>query len=172
MDKRQKSWIEDIYRRRVQEVYRFCRSIVGREGLAEDLTQETFMRLIRSQPQFANPAHEQAWLFLTARRLCYDHFKQAESQNQSLDADPQAWQTSSPAPYAHSEFADLLDLLTPEQRPVIYLYYAEGYKTEEIAQILGHKPATVRQQLKRARDRLAQQLGQEVKGGIRREQTS
>lgn len=40
MDARQKSWIEDIYRRRVQEVYRFCRSIIGREGLAQQLDRE------------------------------------------------------------------------------------------------------------------------------------
>lgn len=168
MDPRQKNWIEDVYRRRVQDVYRFCRSLVGREGLAEDLTQETFMRLMTSQPRFANPAHEQAWLFLTARRLCYDYFKQAESQNQSLDTGSQEWPDSDPpAPSDRSEFGDLLDLLTPEQRPVIYLYYAEGYKTEEIARILGRKPATVRQQLKRARDRLAQALEERQEEGVR-----
>lgn len=156
MDPKQKAWIEDIYRRRVQDVYRFCRSLVGREGLAEDLTQETFMRLMTSQPNFANPAHEQAWLFLTARRLCYDYLKQAENQNQSLDSENQAWQEP-PAPQApvRAAFNDLLDLLPAAQRPVVYLYYAAGYKTEEIGRILGRKPATVRQQLKRARDRLA-----------------
>lgn len=53
-------------------------------------------------------------------------------------------------------------LLPPKYRTVIYLYYYEGYSANEIAQMLGEKPATVATRLSRGRDKLRIQLEQEA----------
>ena len=54
-----------------------------------------------------------------------------------------------------------VNLLPPKYRTVIYLYYYEGYSANEIAQLLGEKPATVATQLSRGREKLRTHLEQE-----------
>ena len=65
--------------------------------------------------------------------------------------------------YAYSEPEEFgldaaLAQLPPKYRAVIHLHYYEGYGTEETARILGRRPSTVRSQLTRARQALAQLL--------------
>ena len=57
--------------------------------------------------------------------------------------------------------AEALAALAPKDRTLLHLYYYEGYRTEELAQILGRKSATVRSQLTRARQKLARLLKEE-----------
>ena len=60
------------------------------------------------------------------------------------------------------KLAESLELLTEKERRVIELYYYEGYKLKEIAQILKRKETTVRQQLARAREQLKESLTEEI----------
>lgn len=59
--------------------------------------------------------------------------------------------------YEQTEWQDLLWRLDEKYRMVLILYYLEGFRTGEIAQILGMPEATVRTRLKRGRDRLAEE---------------
>lgn len=52
--------------------------------------------------------------------------------------------------------------LPAKYRSVIHLFYYEGYDTEEIGQILGRRPSTVRAQLTRARQKLKELLKEEL----------
>ena len=54
-----------------------------------------------------------------------------------------------------------VNLLPPKYRTVIYLYYYEGYRAKEIAQLLGESPATVSTRLSRGRAQLRTQLESE-----------
>ena len=60
------------------------------------------------------------------------------------------------------KLAESLELLTEKERRVIELYYYEGYKLKEIAQILKRKETTVRQQIARAREQLRKSLTEEI----------
>ena len=62
-----------------------------------------------------------------------------------------------PGPEERQELEELF-ALPPEDRVAIHLHYYEGYSTDEIAQILGCRPGTVRSRLSRARDRLRKLL--------------
>ena len=67
-----------------------------------------------------------------------------------------------PAPEAEEgSLLAAVNLLPPKYRAVIYLYYYEGYSANEIAQLLGEKPATVATQLSRGREKLRTHLEQE-----------
>lgn len=61
-----------------------------------------------------------------------------------------------------TQLADALATLSRDDRTLIQLHYFEGFKTDEIAVLLGHRHATVRPQLMRARKRLKTQLSEEV----------
>ena len=62
-----------------------------------------------------------------------------------------------PGPEERQELEELLSL-PPEDRAVIHLHYYAGYSTDEIAQMLGQRPGTVRSRLSRARGKLRKLL--------------
>ena len=64
-----------IYNRNVDAVYRLCYSFMKNKADAEDLTQETFLKLLSEKPAFENDRHEKGWLIVTASNLCRDSLK-------------------------------------------------------------------------------------------------
>ena len=64
-----------IYNRNVDAVYRVCYSFMKNRADAEDLTQETFLKLLAEERSFENDRHEKAWLIVTASNLCRDFLK-------------------------------------------------------------------------------------------------
>lgn len=152
--------LERIFKTHVQTVYRVCYSFMGSVADAEDATQATFMKLVDHPRGFESEQHEKAWLIVCASNLCRDMLKSAGRTR--VTAMPER-------ELADPRQGDPLDatldavLRLPEKyKDVVYLYYYEGYKTAEIAQMLGEKPSTVRNRLSDARELLRKALGGEA----------
>jgi RNA polymerase sigma-70 factor (ECF subfamily) len=82
---------EGAYRELVERLEKplvaFIRKYVGEESLAEDLFQETFVRVVRTLPGFKPEASLTTWIFTIARNLCLDHLKAKKRHREvSLDA--------------------------------------------------------------------------------------
>ena len=75
--------ITEIYHRQIDTVYRICYSFMKNKPEAEDMVQETFLRLIASGKTFENQRHEKAWLIVTASNLCKDQLKRLPSRRPS-----------------------------------------------------------------------------------------
>ena len=131
---------------------------------AEDVLQETLVRYLVARPELNGPDHEKAWLLRVAANLAKNRLRDnvaraAEELNEELDAeDPGA----DPAADRENLSAvwEAVAQLPPDQREAVHLYYAEGYTTHEVAQIVGRKDATVRSDLHRARKALRDILGE------------
>lgn len=67
--------ITEIYHRNVDTVYRICYSFMKNKTEAEDMVQETFLRLISAGKTFQNLRHEKAWLIVTASNLAHLQYK-------------------------------------------------------------------------------------------------
>ena len=128
---------------------------------AKDICQTVFLRMLEKPRKFESPEHERAWIIRAAVNLCKDQLK---SHWRRTTVDLEAARAV-PAPEAEEgsllAAVNLLPLLPPKYRTVIYLYYYEGYSANEIAQLLGEKPATVATQLSRGREKLRTHLEQE-----------
>ena len=125
---------------------------------AQDICQTVFLRLLEKPRTFASPEHERAWIIRTAINACKDQLK---SHWRKTTVDLEAARAV-PAPEAEEgSLLAAVNLLPPKYRAVIYLYYYEGYSANEIAQLLGEKPATVATQLSRGREKLRTHLEQE-----------
>ena len=74
-----------IYNRNVDSVYRLCYSFMKNRADAEDLTQETFLKLLAQKPAFDNERHEKAWLIVTASNLCKDSLKKWWRRHEQLE---------------------------------------------------------------------------------------
>lgn len=140
---------EELVKKYSSTVYRIAYSITSNESDADDVFQNVFLAYIKKRPKFKDENHEKAWFIRV-------------SVNQSKNYITQAWykNTDSIDDNIVATNNDTLDLdfairqLSPQNRTIIYLYYYEGYKTDEIAKLLKMKSSTVRSNLSRSREKL------------------
>lgn len=138
-------------------ILRLAYSYVHNMADAEDILQETLIRIMKADPQFENAAHERAYILKTAvnaarNHLAYSRLRETDDLNEELIAEKRE-----DLSFVWEAVRQLPEL----SREVLHLYYYEGYKTAEIAGILQRREATVRSDLKRARERLREVLKEE-----------
>jgi RNA polymerase sigma-70 factor (ECF subfamily) len=142
------------------EVWRFVAALVGRE-VADDLTQDTYLRAFRAMPDFAGRSTARTWLLGIARRACADHIR-AVTRMRRLDtrvaAEPQ--QTSVPDAAGLLAATDLLESLPDDRRSAFVLTQVLGLSYEETAEIEQVPVGTIRSRVARARTHLAEAVRQ------------
>jgi len=160
------------YRRRV---FGYLMRMTRRRDVAEDLLQETFMRLAQHATRLADDTRLGAWLFTVAHRLVVS-WGRAQAVRAQLAGDlpredPAARDPSPLEAVADSQAQRALERafgdLSPIYREVALLVGVEGLEPGEVAHILGLKPEAVRQRLSRARTQLAAALGEHAPAGWR-----
>ena len=67
--------IEQIYNMYFKDVYRYVYSMTKNESLSEDITQETFLKVLKSIKKYDGRKDIRAWLFIIARNTLYTHYK-------------------------------------------------------------------------------------------------
>lgn len=150
--------IIDIYNRNADTVYYVCYSFMKNKPEAEDMVQETFLRLICAGKSFENERHEKAWLIVTASNLCRNALKRSWRRDESLEDNPNLTEKTDKL---HNEVLEAIFSLPEDYKTVVYMYYYEGYSGAEIAKHLHCPHATVRTRLARARKILKEMLGGE-----------
>jgi RNA polymerase sigma factor (sigma-70 family) len=158
------SW-EQVVRDHSARVYRLAYRLSGNAHDAEDLTQETFVRVFRSLADFS-PGTFEGWLHRITTNLFLDMVRRrARIRFDALPEDTERLPGTSPSPeqvYADThldpQIQSALDALSPEFRVAVVLCDIEGLTYEEIAATLGIKLGTVRSRIHRGRVQLRQAL--------------
>ncbi|ADG98547.1 RNA polymerase, sigma-24 subunit, ECF subfamily [Segniliparus rotundus DSM 44985] len=173
------SW-EALVREHGARVYRIAYRLTGNQQDAEDLTQETFLRVFRSLHAY-RPGVFEGWLRRIATNLFLDQARRkTKIRMEALPEDYERVPSGAPSPEEVLVDADLdpalqsaLDSLPPDFRAVVVLCDIEGLSYEEVATSLGVKLGTVRSRLHRARqairDSLLAQGGRRGSGDMARE---
>ena len=143
------------------EVWRFCAALVD-PGAADDLTQETYLRVFKALPAFEGRSGIRTWLLGIARRACADHLR-AVVRRRRLDAKlaAEAW-TDVPAsdPAGRLGTADLLRALSEERRTAFVLTQVVGLSYAEAADVEEVPVGTIRSRVARAREELVTAVAQ------------
>ena len=168
----QQAWslIVTRYRRRVFNVaYKF----VGRHDIAEDLTQEIFLKIFKALGTFDQRANFQTWLISVSRNLCIDHYRSVRKEREMVDRSVDAADVSpvSTEPDAlvtlergdrramlHRALARLPDTL----RAAVLLRDIQELSYLEIADRLALPEGTVKSRINRGRKELARQIGRQM----------
>ncbi|HEY1691392.1 MAG TPA: RNA polymerase sigma factor [Polyangiaceae bacterium] len=149
-------------------IYAFLLRLSGRRDVAEDLFQETWLKLARAAPRLAEDTDLAAWLFTVARNAWVSHRRWSAldlSRLVAMDDDgPRPGFASSAEDRADaSRAAERLEAaiasLPAASREVLLLVGVEGFDQEQAAAVLGISYAALRQRLSRARVQLADELG-------------
>lgn len=136
------------------DVYRLAMVKVRNTEDAKDIYQNVFLRFFHSDHNFESDAHIKAWLLKV-------------TANASIDFLRSIWHTKvgvldKEIPYMDEDdrwIWNEVGKLPAKFRVAVHLFYYEGYSTEEIAEIMGEKPVTIRSRLNRARKMLKERLG-------------
>ncbi len=144
----------DALLRSVQEpLYRYVLSLVGERHLAEDVLQETFIRVYRKLGWLREPELFRPWAYRVATREALRHLKRERRWAEQV-RDEEALK-SLPAPTPREEFApellaalpERVGRLSPASRAVVALYYLHEMSLEETAAVLGLPLGTVKSRL-------------------------
>jgi len=164
--------VQSLFEQLRVPVFRYLLRKTRDSGRAEDITQETFLRLFRHLREDRLLDNPKAWIFTVANNLAVDAsrgeshikdldettWKQIEESRSGLQADPEKLMLQ-------RERLDRLHIavlnLTPLQRECLHLR-AEGLRYREIAGLLDLSPSTVMDAVRRATLKLAREFGGEV----------
>ena len=138
-------------------VYRLAYARTGSREDAEDITQETFLRLVRAAPDFREEEHCKAWLLRVAAN-CAGDLHRSPWRRRVVPLE-EAGEMSAPE-LESGDMGEVLLALPEDYRVVVHLYYYEEMSTEEIAHVLGKREGSIRTRLSRARKRLRQILAE------------
>jgi RNA polymerase sigma-70 factor, ECF subfamily len=162
---------EDLLKVYTRRVYSICYRFVGKEGEAQDLTQEVFLRIFKTLKSFrSNEGSFSVWLNRLTRNLLIDHYRRSKLERSTDSIEDQlrvleeTEQTSARADsmLAGREASEMLQAglqkLSPELRETIILRDIEELEYREIAQVLNVPEGTVKSRLNRGRAELARIL--------------
>jgi RNA polymerase sigma-70 factor (ECF subfamily) len=148
---------ERVYRDHVDRIFSVCARMAGDRVLAEELTQDVFVRAWEKLAQFRGESAFGTWLHRLAVNVVLNHRKSAGrrraqsgggGEDDGMDALPAR---AGPAPGDVMDLEVAIAALPAGARRVFVLHDVEGYKHEEIAAMLGITAGGSKAQLHRAR---------------------
>lgn len=151
-----------LVERHLPGVFHFSRRMLRNEQDAEDVAQETFLKLWKAAERFEGRSSIRTWLFRVAHNLCIDHMRRRREVALGEDQDPPTSQPSPLGLVAERERLErvqrAIDDLPPRQRAAITLVHHEGLPQNEAAEVLGVTVDALESLLARGRRALRQAL--------------
>ena len=132
------------------DIYRAALAVTGSVHEAEDIVSEVIIKYFTRQGElfFNDDEHLKAWLLRTAINLSKDLLRSAGRRLRAEN------EVSAISDFSSPDMQNAINRLDKKYRIVLYLFYYQGCKTDEIADILGTSKGTVTSRLKRAREKL------------------
>jgi RNA polymerase sigma-70 factor (ECF subfamily) len=157
--------VSNVLEEWVPRLYRFALRLSNDPHVAEDLTQETFLRAWRQRGRLRDAQAARVWLFRITANLWRDRLRRGRLpltragplQGTELSTSQPPEQVVAGQEELRRALAAMADL-PPRQREVLYLSACEGLTTAEVAEVLGISGDAAKASLSLARKKLRQQL--------------
>ncbi len=150
--------IKELVEKYSSLIFRISYCILCNPTDAEDAVQETFLKYMTKAPEFNDEEHKKAWLIKVASNISKNMLMfrlRRETVNiydiENIGVDRNDYETF-----------EMIMSLPPKLKVVLTLYYVEGYKSKEIAEIIGISEEAVRKRLQKGRDLLRKEIEGEI----------
>lgn len=149
-------------------LYYYVRRLLNTEDEAKDVTQDIWINVVRKLRAVRDPAAFPAWLFKVARTHAATHFR----KSRLLEPLPENGSAAEISATNSSDFSLTLNAeelhwalsqLSPSHSECLILHFLEGFSIEEVADITGVAPGTVKSRLHYAKKALREVLDKEAK---------
>jgi RNA polymerase sigma-70 factor (ECF subfamily) len=149
----------DVFERHHLVVFRFLRRMTDDASLAEDLTQEVFLRVVRSFESYEDRSRERSWVFRIARNLLADRHRERERSPHDVPLDEAYVTRHMPTQGLRVALQQALAGLAVDDREAFLLREVGGLSYDEIADATGGTRDAARMRIYRARLALREALG-------------
>lgn len=157
-----RAWYDAVLPR----VYRYLAARCGDDGLAEELTQQTFVDAIRQRGRFDGRSDVVTWLCAIARNKLVDHYRRFERDErrqgrlvERLGVDPaDAWRATE----VRDAVTAALRQLPHDQRLALLFRHLDGLSVREVASVIGRSEKATESLLARARDGFRRAYGDQT----------
>jgi RNA polymerase sigma-70 factor (ECF subfamily) len=157
--------LEDLYLTHFDRIYSYLQMTVGNRHDAEDLTNQTFVKMLESIERFEwRKAPFSAWLFRIAHNLAIDHFRSRrrwqpeEEPPEPPDADHCSAEDEAMHAIGRRSMLEMIEDLSEDQQQVLTLKFVFNFSNGEAATILGKSEGAVKSLQHRALATLQRQL--------------
>ena len=137
-------------------VFRLAYSYLKNRADAEDVMQETLLKLYLERKPFRSPEHERYWVVRVAVNECRSLWRRLKLRR----TEPLEEALAVAAPQEEPVLRQVMELKAGE-REILYLIYYEGFSTRETASLLGISQTAVTTRRQRARKKLRERLEEE-----------
>jgi RNA polymerase sigma-70 factor (ECF subfamily) len=162
---------EDVAQELSAPLRRYLERLVGDRSTADDLLQDTLLKIARALPGFKGRSSVKTWAFTIATRVATDHFRRPHSRAQMVEIEE-----TEPVHVSDAEIdqrlvvdemnscvREVIDSLPEDYRTALVLHDLEGHTAAQVAEIAGCSLATAKIRIHRARRRLREALDQECR---------
>jgi RNA polymerase sigma-70 factor (ECF subfamily) len=157
--------LEELYLMHFDRIYSYLHLSVGNRHDAEDLTNQTFVKMLESIQRFEwRKVPISAWLFRIAHNLAVDHFRAGRRWHPQEEVPESAGTAERSAEDAafdslgRRSMLEMIEGLSPDQRQVLTLKFVFDFSNAEVATILGKTEGAVKSLQHRALGSLQRQL--------------
>jgi RNA polymerase sigma-70 factor (ECF subfamily) len=162
---------ESVSEQLSQPLLRYLERLSGNRATADDLLQETLVKIARGLPGFEGRSSVKTWAFSIATRVATDHFRRPDSRARIVDfddaPDPQDADADVEEDLVVDEMnscvRDVIDGLPGDYRTALVLHDLEGLTAAQVADVAGCTLATAKIRIHRARRRLKDALEDECR---------
>lgn len=154
--------LEQLYEQYKTGVYRLALSLTADLYLAEDITQDTFLRIQEQAPSYRKNISEAAWVMTIARNLSYDSLRRRRHEvTKDLTLEEEGLSRPDEGTehtISDFHFLDLIKDLSDQEKDLVCLRILADLPWQEIGQIIGQSADTSRKRYERVLKKLRQQL--------------
>ena len=153
---------EALVERWQQRLWRHARLVIGEEDAAWDAVQETWVAIVNGISKLEAAGAFPAWAYKILTGKCADIIRRRQRQRRMTDdltTEAEHAEENPPTEEGHDALQAAVSRLPEDERVLLSLHYADGYTTNEIADILGVAQGTVKARLFDAREHVRRLMG-------------
>ena len=143
-------------------IYNYCLQILRNSNYAQDVTQETFIKVYTHRKLIDLEKNIKTWIFTIATNTAYDFLRSKKRKNEiSLDIENEtilSFEAYYPQEGLVTDVSKALEQINPEYKKVLLLFYQQGFQYQEIAEIFGIPVNTVKTHISRGKEQLKEKL--------------
>lgn len=156
------SWIQVLYERYADKVFRKCLSFVKDESTAEDLTHDIFIKLYTNLSGFRHKSKFSTWLYSITYNFCIDYLRKSQKEkwvdiDDNDGSSDERWEVENAEDLAHigvERLSFLLENIKREEKVILLMKYRDDLSIKEIQDILKISESAVKMRLKRAKEKV------------------
>jgi RNA polymerase sigma-70 factor, ECF subfamily len=160
--------LEELYLIHFDRIYSYLHMSVGNKHDAEDLTTQTFLKMLESIKRFRwQSAPFSAWLFRIAHNLAMDHFRARrrwqpeEDVPEPIGSEEPSAELQAMQSIGRQSMMELIEKLSPEQQQVLTLKFVFNFANADVATILEKTEGAIKSLQHRALASLQKQIAQD-----------